>query len=112
RVCLEGGLGWPGRPGGGRMPRLWPSPVVLAASCVTACLGAGAAAAQDAVEAFYRGKTVTITVGSAVGGGYDTYARLVARHLGRHISRNPTVAGPNTPRAGRDTAGSHAALPA
>src|SRR5262249_56537649 len=99
RVCLEGGLGWPGRPGGGRMPRLWSSTVVLAASCVTACLGAGAAAAQDAVEAFYRGKTVTITVGSAVGGGYDTYARLVARHLGRHISGNPTIVVQNIPRA-------------
>ena len=38
---------------------------------------AGTAAAQDAVADFYRGKTVRITVGSAVGGGFDGYARLV-----------------------------------
>ena len=41
----------------------WPALAVAAI-----CLAANAAAAQDAVEAFYRGKTVTITVGSAVGG--------------------------------------------
>jgi tripartite-type tricarboxylate transporter receptor subunit TctC len=40
-----------------------------------ACLVASAAAGQDSVEAFYRGRTVTITAGSAVGGGYDSYAR-------------------------------------
>ena len=43
------------------------------------------ACAQTSVEQFYRGKTVTIVVGSAPGGGYDLYARLVQRHLGRFI---------------------------
>ena len=64
------------------------------------CLATSTASAQDAVAAFYRGKTVTITVGSAVGGGYDTYARLVGRHLGRHIPGNPTVVVQNIPGAG------------
>src|SRR5215831_14849768 len=77
--------------GGAHMPQRRSTAVVFAASCIASCLAADAAAAQDAVEAFYRGKTVTITVGSAVGGGYDTYARLVARHLGRHIPGNPTI---------------------
>ena len=57
-----------------------PSALVLAGACLAAaCLAANAAPAQDAVEAFYRGKVVTIVVGSAVGGGFDTYARLVGR---------------------------------
>jgi len=77
-----------------------------------ACLVASAASAQEAVEAFYRGKTVTITVGSAVGGGYDTYARLVGRHLGRHIPGNPTVVVQNIPGAGSNKAASYVALQA
>ena len=76
------------------------------------CLVASAASAQDAVEAFYRGKTVTITVGSAVGGGYDTYARLVGRHLGRHIPGNPTIVVQNIPGAGSNKAASYVALQA
>ena len=76
------------------------------------CLAASAACAQDAVEAFYRGKTVTITVGSAVGGGYDTYARLVGRHLGRHIPGNPTIVVQNIPGAGSNKAASYVALQA
>jgi len=49
----------------------------------------GAAAADD-VESFYKGKRVKIIVGSGAGGGYDTYARLVGRHLGKHVPGNPT----------------------
>jgi len=40
---------------------------------------------------FYRGKTITITSGSGVGGGYDIYTRLLAQFLGRHIPGNPRV---------------------
>ncbi len=61
---------------------------------------AGTAAAQDAVAEFYRGKTVRITVGSAVGGGFDGYARLVGRHFGKHIPGNPTVVVQNIPGSG------------
>ena len=73
---------------------------------------AGSAAAQDPVEEFYRGKTVSITVGSAVGGGYDGYARLVARHLGKHIPGNPTVVVQNMPGAGSNKAAGFVALQA
>jgi len=86
----------------------WPRALVLAA----ACLATSAAAAQDAVEAFYRGRTVTITVGSAVGGGFDTYARLVGRHLGKYIPGNPTVIVQNIPGAGSNKAASYVALQA
>jgi tripartite-type tricarboxylate transporter receptor subunit TctC len=52
------------------------------------------------VEDFYRGKTVTILVGFTAGGGYDVYARLLGRHLGRHIPGNPSVVVQNMPGAG------------
>jgi tripartite-type tricarboxylate transporter receptor subunit TctC len=71
-----------------------------------------AAPGQDSIEAFYRGKTVTITVGSAAGGGYDTYARLVGRHLGRHIPGNPAVIVQNMAGAGSNKAASYVALQA
>jgi tripartite-type tricarboxylate transporter receptor subunit TctC len=46
-----------------------------------------------------QGKTVTIYVGNPVGGGYDLYGRLVARHLGRHLPGNPSVIVANMPGA-------------
>jgi tripartite-type tricarboxylate transporter receptor subunit TctC len=65
---------------------------------------AAPAAAQDSVEEFYRGKTVTIMVGSSAGGGYDTYAREIARHIGRYIPGNPTIVPQNMPGAGSNKA--------
>ena len=56
------------------------------------------AAAQDAAE-FYKGKTVRIVVGFSAGGGYDHYARVLARHIGRHIPGNPNVIVQNMPGA-------------
>ena len=40
---------------------------------------------------FYRGKTITLVVANAAGGGYDLYARLIARHMGRHIPGEPGI---------------------
>ena len=54
--------------------------------------------AQDPA-AFYRGKTVRIVVGFSSGGGYDVYARVLARHIGRYIPGNPTVVVQNMPGA-------------
>ena len=79
---------------------------------LAACLAANTAPAQDAVEAFYRGKAVTIVVGSAVGGGFDAYARLMGRHLARFIPGNPTVIVQNIPGAGSNKAASYVALQA
>jgi tripartite-type tricarboxylate transporter receptor subunit TctC len=52
------------------------------------------------VADFYRGKTVTLTVGYSAGGGYDTYARILAHHMGRHIPGQPTIVVQNAPGAG------------
>lgn len=49
---------------------------------------------------FYNGKTVRVAVGFAAGGGYDTYARAVARHIGKHIPGNPSFVVDNMDGAG------------
>lgn len=81
-----------------------PVTVVAAASVAAVCavLAAGTqpARAQNAVADFYRGKTITLTVGYSSGGGYDTYARILARHLGKHIPGNPQIVVQNAPGAG------------
>ncbi|MCC6887894.1 MAG: hypothetical protein IT536_05100 [Hyphomicrobiales bacterium] len=56
--------------------------------------------AQDTAEAFYRGRSITIHVGYTAGGSYDLYARLIARHLGKHIPGSPSVVVQNMPGAG------------
>ena len=53
-----------------------------------------------AAEDFYRNKTVRIIVGFAPGGGFDAYARAIARHLGKHIPGNPSVVVENMTGAG------------
>lgn len=64
----------------------------------------GLAAAQDAIAQFYKGKTVTIVVGSSPGGGYDLYGRLISRVLGKHIPGNPSVIVTNMPGAASNVA--------
>jgi tripartite-type tricarboxylate transporter receptor subunit TctC len=49
---------------------------------------------------FYQGKTVRVMVGTTPGGGFDLWARVVARHIGKHIPGNPTVMVENIPGAG------------
>ena len=85
-----------------------PAALVFAVAWLTA----NTAAAQEAVEAFYRGKSVTITVGSAVGGGFDAYARLVSHHFAKHIPGNPSIVVQNIPGAGSNKAASYIALQA
>src|SRR4051794_17871856 len=57
-------------------------------------------AKADAVSDFYKGKTVTLIVGYGTGGGYDVFARLLARYLGKYIPGNPSVVVQNMPGAG------------
>src|SRR5215211_6145578 len=61
--------------------------------------GASAANAQSVAE-FYRGKTINVLIGVGVGGEYDLQARLVARHIGKHIPGNPLVVPQNMTGAG------------
>src|SRR5581483_2410719 len=78
----------------------------LAAFAVTAALP-WAACAQESVAAFYKGRQITIIVGSSAGGGFDIYARLLARHMSKHIPGNPGVVVSNMPGAGSNTAAAH-----
>ncbi len=70
---------------------------LLAAASLVLLLCANAAKAQDS---FYKGKTVRIIVGASAGGGYDTYSRTIARHMGKYIPGNPTFVVENMPGAG------------
>jgi tripartite-type tricarboxylate transporter receptor subunit TctC len=71
--------------------------ILLAASLLAA---ATPTVAQEDVAAFYRGRTVRLVVGVAVGSGYDINARLLARHMAARIPGNPTVIVQNLPGAG------------
>jgi tripartite-type tricarboxylate transporter receptor subunit TctC len=51
-------------------------------------------------DEFYRGKTIRFVVGAPAGGGYDTYTRAIARHLGKHIPGNPSLVVENMEGAG------------
>jgi tripartite-type tricarboxylate transporter receptor subunit TctC len=66
-----------------------------------------APASAQSVESFYKGKRLTMLVGSAVGGGYDAYARFVGRHLGRFIPGNPVFVVQNMPGAAGAVAASN-----
>lgn len=74
---------------------------------VVTLLGAPSAFAQDSVAQFYKGRQITVIVGSSPGGGYDIYARLLARHLSRHVPGNPGVVVTNMPGAGSNAAVAH-----
>src|SRR5262249_42297095 len=70
---------------------------------ITALLFAAAAwpasTSAQTVEEFYRSKPITMLIGGGAGRGYDTYARIFARHLSRHIPGNPNIIAKNMPAA-------------
>jgi tripartite-type tricarboxylate transporter receptor subunit TctC len=63
-------------------------------------LTAALPARADDVAEFYKGKRVNLIVSYGPGGGYDVYARVLARHIGRHIPGNPSIVVQNMPGAG------------
>jgi tripartite-type tricarboxylate transporter receptor subunit TctC len=69
---------------------------LVAAAAIMAALSAHA----DDVADFYKGKRVNLIVSYGPGGGYDVYARVLARHIGRHIPGNPNIVVQNMPGAG------------
>ena len=73
----------------------WRVSMMVAVSMFAASLTVPAAAAD-----FYAGKTIDFEVGADVGGGYDIYARVLARHMSRYIPGNPTIVVKNMPGAG------------
>jgi tripartite-type tricarboxylate transporter receptor subunit TctC len=82
-------------------------PVTTAGLVVAAAAAVIASASPTAAQDYYAGKTIDLIVGNYPGGGFDIYARAVARHLGRHIPGNPTVVVKNMPGAGSAKAGVH-----
>jgi tripartite-type tricarboxylate transporter receptor subunit TctC len=62
---------------------------------------------RSQADDFYQGKTIHLIVGFAAGGGFDTYSRAIARHLGKHIPGNPTVVVDNMTGAGSLIAANH-----
>lgn len=81
--------------------------IALLSGFAVACVLASPVAAQDSnkdkVADFYKGKTITLYVGSTSGGGYDLYGRLIARHIGNFIPGHPSVIVQNMPGAGSIT---------
>src|SRR5262245_8788672 len=73
---------------------------------ISAALIAGTFAPATAAD-FYAGKTIDLVIGSDVGGGYDIYARAIARHLPRFIAGQPTIVAKNQPGAGSSRAASY-----
>ncbi len=71
--------------------------IAFAVAALAAMIGVSRA---DAVADFYKGKSVQLVLGYGPGGGYDVYARLVARYLGKYIPGNPAVVVVNMPGAG------------
>jgi tripartite-type tricarboxylate transporter receptor subunit TctC len=72
----------------GAMNRVWR--VTRSVLCACAAAWCATAFAEDAAPIF-KGKTIDIYTGYTVGGGYDLYTRLLARHIGKHLPGNPTV---------------------
>jgi tripartite-type tricarboxylate transporter receptor subunit TctC len=81
----------------------------LACALAASVIVVQAAQAQDPIADFYRGKQITMVVGSSSGGGYDLYARLVARFMSKHIPGNPNVVVQNMPGAAGNTSAAYVA---
>src|SRR6186713_1130576 len=75
-------------------------PITLAVLASTFAVSAAATAAAQTPEQFYKGKQIELAIGYPPAGSNDVYARLLARHLGKHIPGNPTVVPQNRPGAG------------
>ena len=93
------------------MPRIFSraSEIVLSFFISAAAIVAhnvGSAIAQDA-GAFYKGQSISIVVGYTPGGGYDQTARILVRHMGKHIPGAPAMIVRNMPGAGTVVAANH-----
>jgi tripartite-type tricarboxylate transporter receptor subunit TctC len=73
---------------------------VIAVSALFAFAGAAHPARADAVADFYKGKQISLIIGTSSGNDYDFRARLLARHMGRFIPGEPTIVPRNMPGAG------------
>ena len=74
--------------------------LVLAFTAALAALLTSSCGPQQTAEEFYRGKTIQVLIGLSPGGAYDVYARMLARHMGKHIPGNPRIVPSNMEGAG------------
>jgi tripartite-type tricarboxylate transporter receptor subunit TctC len=81
-------------------------PVILLALAASLPMLTAPASAQSAAG-YYAGKQVKMIIGLGTGGGYDLWARMVARHIGKHLPGNPTVISQNMEGAGSFRAASY-----
>jgi tripartite-type tricarboxylate transporter receptor subunit TctC len=73
--------------------------ICTAVRALVVAICGGLAVTPATAQEFYRGRTLTILVGFTPGGGFDVNARLLARHIGRHIPGNPSIVVQNMPGA-------------
>ncbi len=84
----------------------WPRPLLRAAGAAAfallsaACYLPASGYAAEAAQSFYSGRTVNLTIGYSVGGGYDMYARLLAKYIGNYLPGKPTITPQSMPGAG------------
>lgn len=76
----------------------------VAVSAIAAVLSCALPASAQDADKFFAGKQIELVIGTTPGGGYDTYARLVARHMGSYIPGKPTLIAKNMPGAGSNKA--------
>src|SRR3989475_7175599 len=79
---------------------------LLALSTAVIVLAVGGGSGVHA-QSFFEGKTLRVVVGFVPGGGFDTYARVISRHMGKHIPGTPTIVVENMPGAGSLIAANH-----
>ena len=96
-----------GEPPSQTPPTAAPNAEPTAAASQTVSVSTLTGEQRQAAEKFYRRKTVSIIVGSGAGGGFDTTARLVSRHIGKHIPGAPVVIVQNMPGGGGLVAANH-----
>src|SRR4051812_1304971 len=76
----------------------------MLASAAILLLATSGLSATEEVATFYKGKTIRLVIGAAAGGGYDAYARLIARFMPKYIPGNPTIVPSNMPGGGGNIA--------
>jgi tripartite-type tricarboxylate transporter receptor subunit TctC len=81
--------------------------VVIALSCLLMLAGPASAQSAQGVDEFYRGKQLKLIVGTSSGQDYDLWARLIGRHITRHIPGEPSLVVENMPGAGHIVATNH-----
>jgi tripartite-type tricarboxylate transporter receptor subunit TctC len=81
------------------MPGTRPGMTWLVA-CLTASVALAAPARAQSVADFYKGKNISLAISFSPGGGYDLYARTLARHISKHVPGNPQIVPQNMPGAG------------